>query len=111
MKKITVMGSHPGHSLKELVPETWSKLELVNGANLEETADEFIIHLTNGTKLKVAKKIIDEDEHRVYYAGSLSPISDIPFRFILMKNGGLCELWDYYFLPGQGGFSMLCSLT
>lgn len=110
MKSIIVAISNAGHSMRNLMPEYWEQIQKINGGKLEEKNDAFIIHLTNGTKLNVSNKISKQDEHRFYYEGSLKPILDKPFWFIKNKDSDFYELWDYYFLPGQGGFSMLCTL-
>ena len=110
MKKISVVISNPGHSLRELMTQYWNQLEQINGASFEEKEGLFQITFNNGTKLDINNKIVKQDEHRIYYEGSLKPICDRPFWFIKMKDAPFYELWDYYFIPGQGGFSILCNI-
>jgi hypothetical protein len=110
MKTISVLISNPGHSLRELLPQYWNQLKQINGASFEKKDGLFQITFNNGTKLNVSNKISKQDEHRIYFEGSLNPICEIPFWFIKMKDGSFYELWDYYFIPGQGGFSILCNI-
>jgi hypothetical protein len=110
MKKINVKIANPGHSMRNLMPEFWSQLQKINGATFEEKVDCFCINFSNGTILTIKNKIIKEDEHRIFYEGSLNPILNKPFWFIKMKGMSFHEMWDYYFTPGQGGFSILLEI-
>lgn len=111
MKKIKVLVKSQGHSMMELQTQYWQELITIDNGTLEETESAYIINLTNGKKLLVDKnKIHSDDEHRIIYVGSLKGICDIPFLFTKMKGTGMHELWHSYFTPGQGGFSILCSV-
>jgi uncharacterized protein YlzI (FlbEa/FlbD family) len=111
MKTINVLVKSQGHSMMELQTQFWQELITIDNGTLEETPNSYTINLTNGKKLFVDKnKVKSEDEHRIIYVGSMKEICDIPFLFTKMKSTGMHELWHSHFTPGQGGFSILCSV-
>ena len=111
MKTINVLVKSQGHSMMELQTQFWQELITIDNGTLEETSNYYSINLTNGKKLFVDKnKVKSENEHRIIYVGSMKEICDIPFLFTKMKSIGMYELWHSHFTPGQGGFSILCSV-
>ncbi len=111
MKTIKVLVKSQGHSMMELQTQYWQELITIDNGTLEETPNTYTINLTNGKKLHVDKnKVRSEDESRIIFVGSLKEIIDIPFLFTKIKGTGMHELWHSYFTPGQGGFSILCSV-
>jgi hypothetical protein len=110
-KKINVMFSSQGHSMRELQSQYWKELITIENGYIEETSETYTIYLTNGKKLHVDKnQVHSEDEHRIIYVGALREICDIPFLFTQMKDENTHEIWHYYFQPGQGGFFVMFSV-
>jgi hypothetical protein len=111
MKTIKVLLKSQGHSMMELQTQYWQELITIDNGTLEEAPNAYTINLTNGKKLHVDKtKVQSEDEDRIIYVGSLKEICDSSFLFAKMKGIDLYELWHSYFTPGQGGFSIVCSV-